>query len=68
MKKNKQLTSALRDLDQAFDNLEVAPLAQDDVLSRITGGCCKVQFTGVPCNTNVTCNSKCGPTCFWECG
>ena len=59
MKKEK-LEDTLQELDKAFENLEVEPLSNDE-LSRISGGTLGCDSVGA------TCNSKCGPTGFWEC-
>jgi len=57
--KKKKLAKALRDLDKAFENLEIQPLAKDG-LGRVVGGT-------FGCTDSVTCNFKCGPTGYWEC-
>ncbi|MCP4655178.1 MAG: hypothetical protein GY856_07135 [bacterium] len=62
MKKKKRLARALKDLDQAFENLEVKPLAKAD-MGRVAGGTLETRYPG-----GFTCNFKCGNTSFWECG
>jgi hypothetical protein len=60
-----RLETALDELDQAFESLEITPLSAED-LGRIAGG-----LTEGPCgdtSSGYTCNSKCGPTQWWECG
>lgn len=64
----KKLANALEDLDQAFENLEVKPLSDNEV-GRVAGAFdtspaeCYTHYPGGP-----TCNSKCGATAYWECG
>ncbi|MCG8455834.1 MAG: hypothetical protein MI919_06090 [Holophagales bacterium] len=58
---DKDSVHLLDDLDQAFEGLDVKPLSNQD-LSRVSGGT-------LGCDTvTFTCNSKCGPTGYWECG
>ena len=57
--KKKKLAKALEELDKAFENLEVQPLAEES-LSRAAGGATD--------GGGFTCNFKCGPTGYWECG
>lgn len=59
---NTPLNKALEDLDSAFANLEVKPLSNAD-LGRVVGATLDI---GETCGA--TCNSKCGPTAYWECG
>jgi hypothetical protein len=62
-KKKAALAKALKDLDSAFENLEVKPLSEHD-FGRVVGGA-TVELNGT---CAATCNWKCGPTAYWECG
>lgn len=47
-----------------LDQIELESFVTGDDQSKIVGG----QSSPLGCNSNVTCNTKCGPTGYWECG